>query len=220
MPTWAIDPKTGQIKGGSYVDFEGADLVNVRSILSANNAWSIDEDGVIKAKEVQAEKIKTRELITEEAEVGSSEKPTGITIYDVYTKEPHCITVVAGVLNAAAGKCPKDTSGISPSVGAATPDAATVDSASSPQAVESSGVDGGIEPTPSAASAEESLGVGEIAPATTTQDDQTVTTTPTSPEPTPPPTEPTAPAPSIEVPPEIVPEPAAIESAPATTTNQ
>ena len=112
LPTWAIDPVTGEIKGGSYVDMKGGDLVNVRSILSANGSWSIDENGVLIAKEIRAEKVLTKEL-----EVGDTVKPSGITIYDTYTKEPKCITVTASMLNVASGKCPEDTSGISPDSG-------------------------------------------------------------------------------------------------------
>ncbi|OGZ98613.1 MAG: hypothetical protein A3D57_03515, partial [Candidatus Sungbacteria bacterium RIFCSPHIGHO2_02_FULL_46_12] len=110
LPTWAIDPATGEVKGGSYVDFKGKDIVNARGIFSENGTWSIDEAGVLVAHEVRAQKI-----ITQELEVGSSAKPSGITVYDTVTKQPSCLTVTAGIVNAAAGACPEDTSGIAPS---------------------------------------------------------------------------------------------------------
>jgi len=120
LPTWAIDSKTGEIKGGSYVDMKGADMVNVRSILSQNGTWSIDEDGVITAKEIRVARVETEELaVGRTATVGTTDKPIGITLFDVYDKMPKCLTIVAGVVNAADGatNSPQDGSTGSPQGG-------------------------------------------------------------------------------------------------------
>jgi len=94
---WSVDPGTGRVKIGGVagLDMDGKDIANVRSIVSANGSWSIDESGVL-----TVEKVKTQEL-----EVGSRAKPTGITIYDEVTGEPYCLRITNGATRTVPGEC-------------------------------------------------------------------------------------------------------------------
>lgn len=57
-------------------------------------------DGTMKVREFIADRISTKTL-----EVGTSEEPSGITIYDRATKEPVCVFSENTVLKSEAGKC-------------------------------------------------------------------------------------------------------------------
>ena len=54
---WSIDQKTGEVKKGFFTDMKEADIVNARSIMSANGNWSIDENGKLTVKEIHTEKL-------------------------------------------------------------------------------------------------------------------------------------------------------------------
>ncbi|OGF76471.1 hypothetical protein A3C77_03950 [Candidatus Giovannonibacteria bacterium RIFCSPHIGHO2_02_FULL_45_13] len=56
-PLWSVDQKTGELKKGFFIDLKEADVINARSILSANGNWSIDENGKLTVKEIQTEKL-------------------------------------------------------------------------------------------------------------------------------------------------------------------
>lgn len=58
------------------------------------------KNGSMKVKEFVADRISTKTL-----EVGTSEEPSGITIYDRATKEPVCVFSENTVLKSEAGKC-------------------------------------------------------------------------------------------------------------------
>ncbi|MDP3710211.1 MAG: hypothetical protein Q8R29_00620, partial [bacterium] len=57
--------------------------------------WSVDETGKLIAEEV----------VTKRLEVGTTEQPTGITIYDKITKEPYCLSLENGTVVTSQGKC-------------------------------------------------------------------------------------------------------------------
>ncbi|KKT58771.1 MAG: hypothetical protein UX43_C0024G0001, partial [Candidatus Giovannonibacteria bacterium GW2011_GWB1_46_20] len=56
-PIWSIDQETGELKKGFFIDLKEADVINARSILSANGNWSIDENGKLTVKEIQTDKL-------------------------------------------------------------------------------------------------------------------------------------------------------------------
>ena len=92
---WGISIETGKVYTGYTADLQNNDLINVRNILSASGAWSVDETGKLIAKEIETEKLK----------VGTSAKRTGITLYDTATGEPYCLTITNGVPNSNPGEC-------------------------------------------------------------------------------------------------------------------
>lgn len=46
-----------------------------------------------------------RSLVTEKIQVGTAEKPSGVTVYDINTKQPYCIVVSDGKLENIPGEC-------------------------------------------------------------------------------------------------------------------
>ncbi|MDA2921392.1 hypothetical protein MYX76_18190, partial [Desulfobacterota bacterium AH_259_B03_O07] len=89
------DIKEGTVAGEAMRDLNGSDLINVGAIKSANGQWSIDASG-----RLIVEEIKTKRL-----EVGDSENPQGITIYDQDTGEEYCVGVKSGEWVKQKGKC-------------------------------------------------------------------------------------------------------------------
>jgi hypothetical protein len=75
--------------------YNGFRLTNVLSLGSATGNWSIDQEGNLAAKSIK----------TEEIEIGSPEKPTGITLYDTKTSEPYCLQMSGGEMSTTPGKC-------------------------------------------------------------------------------------------------------------------
>ncbi|MBI2056023.1 MAG: tail fiber domain-containing protein, partial [Candidatus Sungbacteria bacterium] len=100
---WSVDQVSGKVNVGFYgdIDMHGNNILNVASIVSENGKWKIGADGVLVVEEVQAKRVKAEESL----EVGTSAKPTGITIYDSVSGQPYCLKMVAGVLQSAAGGC-------------------------------------------------------------------------------------------------------------------
>ena len=97
------DAETGKLlTSGETLDMDNNDITNIRSILSANGSWNIDENGNLKVATIEAQKVKTDKL-----EVGSLEKPTGITLYDEDTGEPYCLSIASGVTKTRSGACDK-----------------------------------------------------------------------------------------------------------------
>ena len=92
---------------------------NAAGSLSSNQDFGLDslvallkqmgikiESGVISIVNLVVDKLITRELyVRENLEVGSSELPAGITLYDQITKEPYCVVVKNGELVNLPGKC-------------------------------------------------------------------------------------------------------------------
>ncbi|MDP2669183.1 MAG: hypothetical protein Q8P07_05110, partial [bacterium] len=105
-----LDQKTGKMRSSYSIDMDGKDIVNVRSILSQAGNWSIDENGKLTVKEIEVEKA----TITDELNVGTTDKPTGITIYDEVTGSPYCIKMSNGAMVTAVGKCAQGSSSATP----------------------------------------------------------------------------------------------------------
>lgn len=69
--------------------------------MSASGNWRVDENGLLVVKEVRAKKG----TFEEKLEVGSSEQPAGVTVYDEDTKNPYCIKVKSGISVTVSGPC-------------------------------------------------------------------------------------------------------------------
>jgi len=54
---WTIDPATGKIKPYTTLDLAGASIENVQSVTSASGKWSINNEGIIIATELRAERL-------------------------------------------------------------------------------------------------------------------------------------------------------------------
>ena len=50
-------------------------------------------------------------LVVDTLEIGTTETPSGITIFDEDTKEPYCLKIKGGVIVSSAGECPVVSSG-------------------------------------------------------------------------------------------------------------
>ncbi|MBU6415233.1 hypothetical protein KGQ34_03285, partial [Patescibacteria group bacterium] len=79
IPTFALR-SDGSLKDGMFLDMEGADIANVRSLVSANGLWEIGEDGTIRAvkiitNEIVADNIKAR--LVEAEQVKAKEVEAG-----------------------------------------------------------------------------------------------------------------------------------------------
>lgn len=223
--SWSVDQTTGRISTMYGLDLKGSDIVNVRSILSQNGTWSIDENGVL-----VAQKVKTKYL-----ELGNDTEPTGITIYDKVTRLPSCISLENGALNVRAGKCdesPPPPVILTPSgseeegsQGDSSPPPASAEAPADEPAVQNDG-EGDSSPPAEPAPAPESPPASEPAPASEPSpapkpivgSDPTgeLTTPAAEPAPAPEPPPPPLPEPiASEPPPTPAPEPPPAESAPA-----
>lgn len=102
-------------KNISTIDPAGIALAGIKALneklarQTFNISWFLDglrdmgveiKNGTVKVKEFVADSISTKML-----EVGTSEEPSGITMYDRATKEPVCIFSENTVLKSEAGKC-------------------------------------------------------------------------------------------------------------------
>ncbi|PJE64280.1 MAG: hypothetical protein COU90_03625, partial [Candidatus Ryanbacteria bacterium CG10_big_fil_rev_8_21_14_0_10_43_42] len=94
----AFEPLDGSL------DLGGADIVHIRGILSENGTWSIDENGNLKVRTINAERVRTDSL-----EVGSETKPFGTTLYDTEGGYPYCVYVSGGELKTVSGTCEQNT---------------------------------------------------------------------------------------------------------------
>ncbi|MBI3274095.1 MAG: hypothetical protein HYZ69_03035, partial [Candidatus Colwellbacteria bacterium] len=92
-----IDQTTGKLTASftAGLDLKDNSLENVSKILSSNGSWSIDENGKLAVKEIK----------TDALEIGSPEKPQGVTIYDKFTGEPVCVLSENKALVLKEGKC-------------------------------------------------------------------------------------------------------------------
>ena len=102
---WSIDQASGKVNVTFFGDLNlnGNSIINVPKILGMDGRWSIDENGHLIAKVVEAEEVKA----TNKLEVGSSQKPTAITVYDEQGKAG-CLkiqSVDSGAVQLAAGAC-------------------------------------------------------------------------------------------------------------------
>ncbi len=61
---WTVDSNTGSIKlvSSQIIDMQGQDIVNIGKLISSSGKWSIDENGKLVVREIEANKIKTGEF--------------------------------------------------------------------------------------------------------------------------------------------------------------
>jgi hypothetical protein len=88
--------ETGQIKALGDLDMGGFSLSNIKTIVGLNNNWSIDENGLLKAKSIE---------ISDSLKIGSPDKRIGFTLYDEQTGEPYCIAIAGGLIKNTKGEC-------------------------------------------------------------------------------------------------------------------
>ncbi|MEK7649348.1 MAG: hypothetical protein AAB367_00065 [Patescibacteria group bacterium] len=97
---WVIDFDTGRIKAAYAIDMGGASIENIKAISSVSGNWSIDEDGNMIVKTIEADDIKTKGL-----RVGESGGPSGVTLFDETNGAPYCIKVINGSVATISGSC-------------------------------------------------------------------------------------------------------------------
>lgn len=111
-PYYSVDPSTGRIAIDFFEDInlQGNGILNIGRISGIADNWSISEEGILTIKEIKAKKGTFEESL----EIGTEQKPTGITIYDTATGEPYCMQMTNGAMQSTPGKC-SDISGSSSS---------------------------------------------------------------------------------------------------------
>ena len=63
------------------------------------------EDGLVRLRDLAAEKVTATLINVLQLKVGTESNPSGITIYDKTTKQPHCIVMDNGQLQSIPGEC-------------------------------------------------------------------------------------------------------------------
>lgn len=97
-----IDPAGVALAGIQGLDAKVSKLLDISWILDGLKNLGLDiEQGFIKVEGLIANMVQTKQL-----EVGSTDQPAGITIYDTVTKQPVCIFSANNVLRSQPGKCP------------------------------------------------------------------------------------------------------------------
>ena len=196
LPTnaWGIDQNGGKVNVNFFgdINLQGNKLLDVSRVSGFGGKFLIDEEGNLVAKSVQAEKG----TFTNELNVGTSDVPTGINLFDTVTKQPYCVQLANGTLGSTPGRCPTSSalptpsSPVPPSPTTTTPPPATSDTTAT---TDSSTVASSTEPvsstssTSSASTTTDSTTTTEnTTPVdTTTTETTTAETTSVSPEPTP-----------------------------------
>ena len=97
---WLVDQASGRLKAPYALDLLGQGIYNIKELTSASGNWSLDENGTLTVKKVNADEVATKKL-----EVGSRDKPSGITLYDSANGEPYCLKVVNGAITSIPGSC-------------------------------------------------------------------------------------------------------------------
>ncbi|MBI2639436.1 MAG: hypothetical protein HYW90_00890 [Candidatus Sungbacteria bacterium] len=100
---WSIDQSSGKVSVNFFGDLRlnGNSIVDVKAITGMWGKWSIDENGKVVAKEVETENL----FVKKQATFGTTDAPSGITIYDRVTKQPVCVFSENGALRSEAGAC-------------------------------------------------------------------------------------------------------------------
>ncbi len=133
-------------------------------------------------------------LTAQSFEVGSADKPGGITLYDTETKEPYCVSILHGALVTSSGKCQSTL--------ISNPESA-VQTSSSPSSNQ-----GSVAPPPAPPPSDVSPPPADSSSSTTTSTDSTTTTSP-----------PPAPPPPAPPPSDVSPPPADSSSSTTTSTD-
>ena len=102
---WLLDQATGKVTASYTLDMNEKDIINVRNILSSSGNWTIEEDGTLTARRVIADEVDSDIIKTRDIVVGTQDHPSGITVYDLATKEPVCIYVENEVMISKKGEC-------------------------------------------------------------------------------------------------------------------
>ncbi len=126
------------------ISLENHNILNVKAIAGMGGVWSIDETGVLVVDTIKAK----HGIFEEDLKVGTSDKPTGITLYDEVTGNPYCLSLRNGEMKSTPGKCvagtvagastetQEDTSGndttSNESTPVTTPDAPSTDTTTTP----------------------------------------------------------------------------------------
>ncbi|NTV44883.1 MAG: hypothetical protein HGA67_04340, partial [Candidatus Yonathbacteria bacterium] len=93
---WTTDDVTGRIVPVGSVDMNGNGIHDVTEILGVDDSWSVNRQGLLTVNGL---------VVRGDIEIGSHEKPSGITLYDEVTGEPYCLKMVAGVMQSLQGTC-------------------------------------------------------------------------------------------------------------------
>ncbi len=162
---WSVDQQSGKVNVNFYgsLNLNGNDIINVRSILSANGTWSIGEDGKLVAEDITAR---------QRLQVGSAESPRGITLFDFDTGDPNCVFMQAGILRSVQGECTFTSSAEAAPAGASTPplaDTAEITAPAPPEETTISASDSTATTSESPPAASELPPAEEIPPTTTTE---------------------------------------------------
>lgn len=101
--SWSVDQQSGKVTANllGNVNMQGNNILDIGKISGMFGKWSIDESGKLVVDEVQAK----RGTFEDSLNVGTREKPTGITIYDSSTGQSYCIRVTNGAMQPILGAC-------------------------------------------------------------------------------------------------------------------
>jgi hypothetical protein len=100
---WFVDSATGSFT----TDYSGSIHLNnsllegVRGIASLGGKWKITEEGLIVAEEIQVKRAKVEETL----QVGTENRPSGVTLFDSVTGAPYCLQIANGQMVSTAGAC-------------------------------------------------------------------------------------------------------------------
>jgi hypothetical protein len=99
----SVDQQSGKVSSGFFgnVNMGGNNIIDVGKIVGMFGKWSLDENGKLVAEEIEAK----RGTFKDSLNVGTQDKPTGITIYDTGTKKPYCLLMTNGAIVSAPGQC-------------------------------------------------------------------------------------------------------------------
>ena len=93
---WTIDLGTGRIVPVGNLDMNGGSIYNIAEIIGIDDSWHVNTEGFLTVNGL---------VVKGDMEVGSREKPSGITLYDEVTGEPYCLKMSVGVMQALQGTC-------------------------------------------------------------------------------------------------------------------
>jgi len=147
---WSVDQQSGKVNVNFFgdINLQGNSIRDVGSISGMFGKWKIDADGTLTAVKVVTNEVLAESLSVKSSfELGSAEKPAGMTIYDRTTGESYCVGIDIGEWFRQKGKCTSPTllpQSLSSDAGSSTPpeaaeptsSASSSESASATQPVE------------------------------------------------------------------------------------
>nr|WP_143838323.1 hypothetical protein [Nitrospira cf. moscoviensis SBR1015] len=140
---WSVDQQSGKVNVNFFgnMNMQGNNVLDVGSISGMFGKWKIDADGTLTTVKVVTNEVLTEALSVKSSfELGSMEKPAGMTVYDRTTGEPYCVGIDIGEWFRQKGKCtsvPLSSQSLNSGSSASTSDqvATTTPSASSSEIV-------------------------------------------------------------------------------------